>query len=636
MWRRFVPVVLGLFLSAAATAAGPEGVESGERSAAPFRVPPRKAFAVLDRLEKSSGQKLAPAPDELSLFEDAADGKLDRWSLAEACLIASGVTDAGQRKAYIERLDELEAGSRKALDGASTAAAKGERLLKFLHAGPMAKGYESEQTALHTVLDKGRFNCVSSAVLYNVVGARLGWELRALELPGTAYSAGHVFSVLLDGEARLDVETTNAHGFNPKRDEATLKKLQKPDGEIYDPKKHKDTVREVNSLGLAAVIYYNRGVLLSKQKKHHEGVLACFAALCLDPASPSAANNARAGLTNWGNALMEGKKFEEALNVVAVGLELAPEDETLANNHKVVWHKYAEHEMAAGREDAALAVVRRAAKAIPGTEFVEAEADLYQREGQKLTRAGRWEAAVALAGRGLKAVGDGPRKELTGYRNGLYLNWSNALAEKKQFEAALDVLTKGLAADPTDDRLRNNARVYALKQGEGLLAAGKDDDALAALRRAARAVPGAADDLLEAEADLYGREVAKLSKASKWEEAVAFAERGLKKVAEKPRKELKDTRNGAYLNWSNTHVRKKEFEKALEVLRKATKADPEEDKFRNNAIAVYDSWADTFMKKKDWAGAVKVYQKGLEQYPGDSHLANNLLYCEQEMKKGKK
>ena len=631
MWRRFLPVALVLLLCAVAVTASPQDAVPTD----PFRIPPRKAFAVLDRLEKSSGQKLAPAADELSLFEDAADGKLDKWSYSEACLIASGVTDPARRKEYLKKLDELEAGARKTLDGSSTTAEKGERLLKFLHAGPMAKGYESEQTSLHTVLDKSRFNCVSSAVLYNVVGSRLGWELWALELPGTASSAGHVFSVLLDGDDRLDVETTNEHGFNPKRDEATLKKLQKPDGEIYDPKKHKDTVREVNALGLAAVIYYNRGVQLSKNKKHHEGVLACFAALCLDPASPSAANNARAGLTNWGNALMEAKKFEEVLNVVTVGLELAPKDDTLTNNHKVVWHKFAEHEMAAGREDAALAVVRRAATAIPGKEFVEAEADLYQREGQKLTRAGKWEEAIALAERGLTKVAEKPRKELTDTRNGLYLNWSNALAGKKEFEKAVGVLVKGLTADPTDDRLRNNAKVYALKQAEGLLAAGKDDDALAALRRAAKAVPGGSAELLEAEADLYQREVAKLSKAAKWEAAVAIAERGLKIVSEKPRKELTDTRNGVYLNWSNTHVKAKEYEKALEVLKKAMKADPKDDRFRNNSVAVYDSWAEPLMKKKDWAGAIKVYQKGLGQFPGDSHLANNLRYCEQEMKKAK-
>lgn len=50
---------------------------------------------------------------------------------------------------------------------------------------------------------------------------------------------------------------------------------------------------------------------------------------------------------------MEAKKFEETLNVVAVGLEPAPGDETLTNNHKVAWHKYTESEMAAGEKDAA-------------------------------------------------------------------------------------------------------------------------------------------------------------------------------------------------------------------------------------------------------------------------------------------
>jgi hypothetical protein len=65
------------------------------------------------------------------------------------------------------------------------------------------------------------------------------------------------------------------------------------------------------------------------------------------------------------------------------------------------------------------------------------------------------------------------------------------------------------------------------------------------------------------------------------------------------------------------------------------KADPADDRFRNNAIAVYDSWAEPLMKKKDWAGAIGIYRKGLEQFPGDSHLTNNLQYCEQEQKKGK-
>jgi tetratricopeptide (TPR) repeat protein len=545
--RRPAVCVFLVLVATGLVAAGPDGPKPDTRSSYPFAVPPPKTFAVLDRLGKPGVTR-----DERSLFADAADGKLDDWSFAEACLLASGVTDPGKRKDYLKRIDELEAGARKALDGAATTAEKGEKLLTFLHAGPMAKGYQSEQTLLHTVLDDGKFNCVSSAVLYTVLGKRLGLELRAVELPGTEFAPGHVFAVVLDGQDRLDVETTNKLGFNPKRDEATLKKLQKPGDEVYDPKKHKGKVREVGDLGLVAIIYYNRGVLLAKQKKHHEGVLACFSALCLDPDSPSAVNNATAGLANWGKALTEGGKYEQALDVLAAGLAIAPGEDIFRTN------------------------------------------------------------TIAA-----------------------YDAWAKSRADKEDWAGAVGVYEKGLVQFPGDKHLAGNAKVYWYRRAEYLLADGKDDAAVAACRQAAAALPREKAHFLEAEADLYRQAGSKLAKAGNWPEAIALAEQGMGKVGERPQELLRNYRNGLYLNWSNAHAEKKEFEKALKVLQKGMTADPKEKRFRNNVVAVYDAWADTFMKKKDWAGAIGVYQKGLAQFPGDKHLENNLKYCEQEQKKKK-
>src|SRR5262249_55616311 len=148
--------------------------------------------------------------DERALFEDARDGKFEKHSFGEACLIASGVTDAAKRKEYLTKLEKIEAEARKAIESAKTPAEKGERPLKFLHTGPMKGGYQAKQTDLHTLLDTGKFNCVSSAVLYNVIGRKLGLDLVAVEVPE------HVFSMLRDGDKKIDVETTNAKGFNPK------------------------------------------------------------------------------------------------------------------------------------------------------------------------------------------------------------------------------------------------------------------------------------------------------------------------------------------------------------------------------------------------------------------------------------
>src|SRR5882672_4095482 len=67
----------------------------------PFQLPPEKAIVAVEKLEKASGKKLALTDDERSLFKEARDGKLDKWSFSDACLIASGVTDTAKRKEYV-------------------------------------------------------------------------------------------------------------------------------------------------------------------------------------------------------------------------------------------------------------------------------------------------------------------------------------------------------------------------------------------------------------------------------------------------------------------------------------------------------------------------------------------------------
>jgi tetratricopeptide (TPR) repeat protein len=408
----------------------------------PFQLPPEKAVAAVEKLDKVSGQKVTLADDERGLFEDARDEKLDKWSFAEACLIASGVTDPARRKGYLAELDRIEADARKAVEGAKTPTETGDRLLKFLHDGPMKGGYVSKQTDLHTILDDGTFNCVSSAVLFNVIGRRLGLDLAAVEVPE------HVFSVLRDGGRRIDVETTSPQGFNPKG-QKTPKGT--PPADRYAGKR-----REVGELGLASVVAYNHGVGLADDKRHHEAALANFRALSLDPANPGAANNALAAFVKWGLDLSEDGKYEEALAVVAAGLEVAPKDSALRNNHKVFWHHYAEDRMKAGKDDEALAVLRRAAKAIPSENFEARQADLYIRPAQELIDAGEWDKALDTYTSGLGKVDPKAKARLKDARVGLFLNWANSHADKGAFEKALEVLSTGESVEPKNSTIRNN------------------------------------------------------------------------------------------------------------------------------------------------------------------------------------
>jgi len=472
---RLTLAVLLLALGAGLTHAAPKPY--------PFAIAPDGAFEKLAGLEKACGKPLALTKDEASLFEDARDGKLDQHSFADACLITSGVTDPSARKKYLAELDRIEADARKSLKDAKSASEKGERLLKFLHTGPMAKGYDLEQTDLHVLLDTGRFNCVSATVLYNVIGRRLGLDLRAVEVPE------HVFSVLVDGDRRIDVQTTNARGFDPTRDRKSNEKSKKTGGAVKIPEKHAKDRREVGEAGLAALIAYNHGVALAKEKRFHDAIMANFRALALDKSNPGAASNALAGLTNWPLELAKAGKFEEGLTVLAVGLELAPKDSALRNNHKVMWGEYAESRMKAGEVNEAIAILRRAAKTGAGEDFETRQAYLFARPANDLMDAGKWDEALKVLDAGLKVVDPKAQKKLRDYRVGLFLRWAHAEEKKDRFEVALDILRRA-AAEEKDPKIHHNTLAVYDAWADGYMQRGDWAAAIEVYERGLKELPG--------------------------------------------------------------------------------------------------------------------------------------------------
>ena len=116
-----------------------------------------------------------------------------------------------------------------------------------------------------------------------------------------------MFSVLCNGDRRLDVETTNKEGFDP--DATGRAKVAKATGKAVVKERHAGHRREVGEAGLAAIIAYNHGVTLAKAKKYYEAILANVRALALDRDNPAAACNAIADLTNWPAELSKDGKY---------------------------------------------------------------------------------------------------------------------------------------------------------------------------------------------------------------------------------------------------------------------------------------------------------------------------------------
>jgi hypothetical protein len=132
---------------------------------------------------------------------------LDARELGTAALLASGI--APERiGAYEARLKGLYETLREEKGSIADPAALGEAILGYLH-GSLFKTYEENATTLDGILDKGRYNCVSSAVLYMLAARSLGLEVEGVR------TRDHAFCSLIAGERRIDVETTNPFGFDP-------------------------------------------------------------------------------------------------------------------------------------------------------------------------------------------------------------------------------------------------------------------------------------------------------------------------------------------------------------------------------------------------------------------------------------
>ena len=656
------------------------GREGPPRSRYEFSESPAKALELVAGLRGLAQLKIEISADETSLFEDAKDGKLDTWSFAEAALLASGVTEKERRAAYVARIDALVADARKATEGGKTAFEKGEQLLKWLHAGAMAKGYRSEQTDVSVILDTGTFNCVSSAALYNIIGRRLGLDLRAIEVPD------HAFSILYDGSSHADVETTNAAGFNPSRDPRALKAFEAQTGFRYVPDHHRGQRREVDEAGLVAIIFYNHGVGLGRGKEHLKAILSYFRAMSLDPEFASAVKNALASLAQWSSDLAREGRHEEAVAVLETGVALAPRDPTLVHNRRVAWSEWAEAHMRAGREDEALAVLRRAAEKAPAEAavFASMQAGLFIRRGEELVKARAWEKALEV-GSGSK-LDDKPRAEMESWRSGVRTRWALDRVEARAHAEALTILAAGprdrrtvqnidyvvqeWAAASTEEEARKVLReqvkrfedlpgvkrvavAHAERLVGALRKAGKHEEAVACAERHTeflREMAGDADRLLEAAYDGWGLEHAK---ARRWSEAAGVYEKALRRMA--GNQQLLTNFKYVAQEWSRDAYAKEGEARALEIVKAHVERFPDvarghvlwvvqslckAGKYEDAAAAVgrhsglikepaeagriaYDQWARSHSSKKEWKEATEAYGRGLREYPGDRHLENN-------------
>ena len=276
--------------------------------------------------------RLTPDPRALEYFRQGSRGYT--WEeLAEISLWASGDTGASNMQVInnavitLNNSGNLPANERE----------KAEYILTFMHAN-FLRIYSIYQTRVDTIFSNGRFNCVSSAVLYMILCKSAGINSSGVMTRDHAFVTVHI-----NGED-IDVETTNRFGFDPGNRREFHDELGRVTGFSYVPAQNYRDRQTITQIELISLIMNNRVAELERANRYAEAVplsidrfaLLSGASLADEGILPTGVifSDPRADLidrlVNYGAFLLRAAREEAALEWALAASEIYPETERWA------------------------------------------------------------------------------------------------------------------------------------------------------------------------------------------------------------------------------------------------------------------------------------------------------------------
>jgi tetratricopeptide (TPR) repeat protein len=277
-----------------------------------------RLFAQSSARQNAAFPSLEVDPRAEELVRRAQNGAYTWQDLIDIALWASGAESSARnqrgipyRDAVIAAAEELRASPELPPDRR----ARGEYVLGFMHK-KFLKGYVENQTRLDEIINTGRYNCVSSAVLYAILATAAGLDVRGV------MTRDHAFATVDTGTEIIDVETTNPYGFDPGSRREFHDAFGKLTGFAYVPSRNYRNRAAISLLELCSLILSNRIADLEKRNRYGEAVpLAVNRAALLtnrqDPVSSPFFQDGEQDLLdrlfNYGASLLNGGRETDAL-----------------------------------------------------------------------------------------------------------------------------------------------------------------------------------------------------------------------------------------------------------------------------------------------------------------------------------
>jgi tetratricopeptide (TPR) repeat protein len=269
-----------------------------------------RLFAQSSARQNTAFPSLEADPLAMELVRRGQGGVYTWQDLTDIALWASGAAQS-PREIIIAAAEEL----RRSPELPADKKRRGEYVLTFMHK-KFLKGYTENQTRLDGIINTGRYNCVSSAVLYAILAMAADLDVRAV------MTKDHAFVTVDTGAELIDVETTNPYGFDPGNRQDFHDDFGKVTGFAYVPSRNYRDRTDISLLELCSLILSNRIADLERRNRYAEAVpLAVNRAALLanrrDPASSPFLQDGEKDLIdrllNYGAALLNGGRETDAL-----------------------------------------------------------------------------------------------------------------------------------------------------------------------------------------------------------------------------------------------------------------------------------------------------------------------------------
>ncbi|MDR0412046.1 MAG: hypothetical protein LBH75_08765 [Treponema sp.] len=392
-------------------------------------------------------------------------------TLCDMALWASGADSTAYGRKTIDAVMKLQAATDLPID----ARGRGEYVLRFMHRNYLRQ-YSLNQTRIDVLLDKGTFNCVSSAVFYLILGVSVGLDIQGV------MTHDHAFvTVNIRGDSdiqKIDVETTNEYGFDPGTQKQFSDGFGRVTGFAYvDSKNYRDR-SAMSQLELVSLILTNRISFLQKQKRFGDALPLITNRVALlseriektdSPFFVDSKEDFAASLHNFVVDLLSKKRLYDAKAILDKGAPFLPTE-----NYRVIKGMLLDHELSqlvnglktsAEAEMALTFLNDHEAVAMLGEERVfQMRNVVLVNEAGFISREKGWLAAIKFSEEAIAAYGGNKLLEqnLQTFRNNRGVEIHNQFVSfwnEGLYTEARDLLEAGLKELPNNARLLNDWNV---------------------------------------------------------------------------------------------------------------------------------------------------------------------------------